>query len=183
MPFFFQKRKYIYLNVALLFLVVIAWCVSSTHLVVRAFLTEPHLFYGTLSHASIPSLFGGSNIPFLDKTFFQINGDKDATFILYSSKEINEDMAEWFSFADVDAAEVPLEIYASRVKDNIFVVQSMGSTVGVLDWEVLVDYQMEYLIIYAGIALVCFIGMIVCIVLSVKSRRPPGHQRHHHYYA
>ena len=168
---FYHKRKYIYLNIALLFLVAIVWCVSSTHLVVRAFFTEPHLFYGTLSHASIPSLFGGSNIPFLDKTFFRINGDNDATFILYSSKEINDEMSEWFSFADVDAAEIPLEIYASRVKDNVFVVQSLSTTDGGLDWEVLVDYQMEFLLVYAGIALFCFIGMVTCIILSVKSKK------------
>ena len=158
---------------SLFFLLIIVWCVSCTHLVVRSFFSEPHLFYGTLSHASIPSLFGGSNIPFLDKTFFQINGDKDATFVLYSSQELNDELAEWFSFASVDASEIPLEIYASRAKDNVFVVQSISTTDGGLDWEVLADYQMEYALIYAGIALLSFIAMLFFLVLGIMTKLPP----------
>jgi len=169
---FFQTRKYVYLNAALLFLLVIVWCVGSTHLVVRSLLVEPHLFYGTLSHASIPSLFGGSNIPFLDKTYFQMNGDKDATFVLYSSAEMNEDMAEWYSFADMDASSIPLEIFAARVKDNVFVVQSIATNEGSLEWDELVEYQIEYLLIYAAIVLVCLIGFIVFLVLGIKTKMP-----------
>lgn len=172
MAFFFQTRKYVYFNISLLFLLVIAWCVSSTHLVVRSFLTEPHLFYGTLSHASIPSLFGGTNIPFLDKTFFQINGDKDVMFILYSSSDINDEMSEWFDFSDVNASRVPLEIWAARVKDNVFVVQSMATTDGGLEWEELAEYQIENLLVVAGIALLSFIGMIVFLVLGIKTKMP-----------
>lgn len=173
MASFFQTRKYVYLNTSLLFLLIIAWCVSCTHLVVRSFFSEPHLFYGTLSHASIPSLFGGSNIPFLDKTFFQINGDKDVTFILYSSQDLNDELAEWFSFASVDASSIPLEIYASRVKDNVFVVQSISTRDGGLDWEVLADYQMEYALIYAGITLLSFIAMVFFLVLGIITKLPP----------
>lgn len=132
MPSFFRTRKYAYLNASLLFLLIIAWCVSCTHLVVRSFFTEPHLFYGTLSHASIPSLFGGSNIPFLDKTYFQINGDKEATFVLYTSQELNDELSEWFSFASVDAAEIPLEIWAARVKDNVMWCSPLRQ--GTVDW-------------------------------------------------
>lgn len=173
MAFFFQTRKYAYLNASLLFLLVIVWCVSCSHLVLRSFFTEPHLFYGTLSHASIPSLFGGSNIPFLDKTYFQINGDKEATFVLYSSQELNDELSEWFSFASVDAAETPLEIWAARVKDNVYVVQSIATRDGGLDWEVLSDYQMEYLLVYAGIAFLSFIAMMVFLVLGIMTKLPP----------
>lgn len=171
MPFFFQSRKYVYLNTSLLFLLVIAWCVSSTHLVVRSFIAEPHLFYGTLSHASIPSLFGGTNIPFLDKTYFQINGDKDATFILYSSQELNDDLSEWFSFASPDAAQIPLEIWAARVTDKVYVVQSISTKDGGLEWEEIADYQIEHLLVVAGIVLFSFIGMVVFLVLGIKTKK------------
>ena len=170
MAFFFQTRKYFYLNTALLFLLVIVWCVSSTHLVVRSFMSEPHLFYGTLSHASIPSLFGGTNIPFLDKTYFQINGDKNVTFILYSSSEINDYMSEWFDFSDVNASKVPLEIWAARVKDNVFVVQSMATTDGGLEWEELAEYQIENLLVVAGITLASSIGMVLFLVLGIRTK-------------
>lgn len=133
---------------------------------------EPHLFYGSLSHASIPSLFGGSNLPFLDKTLFQINGDKEATFILYSSEAMNEEMSEWFSFADVNAAETPLEINAARAKDNVFVVQSIATNEGSLEWADLVGYQVENLIVYVGVAFISFIGFLVFLVLGIKTKMP-----------
>ncbi len=173
MASFFQTRKYAYLNASFLFLLVIVWCVSCTHLVIRSFFTEPHLFYGTLSHASIPSLFGGSNIPFLDKTYFQLNGDKEATFVFYSSQELNDELSEWFSFASADAAETALEVWAARVKDNIYVVQSISTKDGGLDWEVLGDYQMEYVLVYAGIAFLSFIAMMVFLILGIMTKRPP----------
>lgn len=172
MAFFFQTRKYVYLNASLIFLLVVIWCVSCTHLVVRSLLVEPHLFYGTLSHASIPSLFGGTNIPFLDKTFFQINSDEEATFILYSSEEMNEEMSEWFSFADEDAASIPLEIFAARAKDNVFVVQSIATNDGSLEWNELVEYQIEYLLVYGGVAFVCFLGFCVFFALGIKTKMP-----------
>ena len=83
---FLQTRKSAFFNIALLFLVAVVWCVASTHYVARSFFKEEHLFYGTVSHASIPSLFGGTDIPFLDRTFFQINGDKDITFDIVAGK-------------------------------------------------------------------------------------------------
>ena len=169
---FFLTRKYVYFNAALLFLLVIVWCVSSTHLVVRSFREEPHLFYGTLSHASIPSLFGGTDIPFLDKTYFQINGDKDVTFVLYATGEMNEILSEWYDFADVDAASIPLEIWASRVKDNLFVVQSISTSEGGLEWEELADYMVGNLLVVAGIVLFSFIGMVVFVILGIKTKVP-----------
>ncbi|WP_173366564.1 MULTISPECIES: hypothetical protein [unclassified Fibrobacter] len=170
---FFQTRKSAYFNIALLFLVALVWCISSTHNVVRSFFKEEHLFYGTVSQASIPSLFGGTDIPFLDRTFFQINGDKDATFILYTSKEINDEMAEWFSFAEEGASEIPLEISAVRVKDNTFVVKYIGNSDGELDWETLVEYQISNLMVFGGIALICFVAMVVFAVLGIRTKRRP----------
>ena len=125
-----------------------------------------------MSHASIPSLFGGTDIPFLDRTFFQINEDKDATFILYSSKEINDEMAEWFSFAADDAPEIPLEISAVRIKDNTFVVKSIANNDGELEWETLVEYQVSNLIVFGAIAIVCFIAMITFLILGIRTKLP-----------
>lgn len=81
----------------------------------KGLMQEEHLFYGTVSHAAIPSIFGGSNIPFFDKTIFQINGDDQANFILYASEDMLNNMAEWYSFASRDAGDIPLEISASRI--------------------------------------------------------------------
>lgn len=123
----------------------------------KSFFVEEHLLYGRVSYAAIPSLFGGSNIPFFDKTYFQINGDDNSTFVLYASKEILDGMSEWFSFAAANVDDIPLEILAARVGDR-FVVKSMASADGILDWDTLaVDYQFYC----------CFIGAIVEVVLAI----------------
>ncbi len=83
----FRSRRSIYFNFALLFLLAVVWCVSYAGPVLQSFFKEEHLFYGRVSYAAIPSVFGGSNVPFLDKTFFRINGDDSATFVLYASEE------------------------------------------------------------------------------------------------
>ena len=158
----------------LLFLVAVVWCVASTHYVARSFFKEEHLFYGTVSHASIPSLFGGTDIPFLDRTFFQINGDKDITFILYSSKEINDEMSEWFSFADEGASEVPLEISAVRINEKIFVVKSIANNDGELDWDTLTEYQVSNIFVFGAIAAACFIAMVVFLILGIRTKIPQG---------
>ena len=169
---FLQTRKSAFFNIALLFLVAIVWCVASTHYVARSFFKEEHLFYGTVSHASIPSLFGGTDIPFLDRTFFQINGDKDVTFILYSSKEINDEMSEWFSFAEEGASEVPLEISAARINENTFVVKSIANNDGELEWDTLTEYQVSNLMVFGAIALGCCIAMVVFLILGIRTKLP-----------
>lgn len=179
MSVFFQSRKFAFLNTSLLFVVLIAWCVACSFYSVRNITKyvagDSHLFYGTVSHAAIPSLFGGTDIPFLDRTMFQLNGNSDATFILYTSREINEEMAEWFSFSDMDVSSIPLEIHATRVADDAFVVTSLSSNDGDLDEEILMEYQIQNLIIVAGIVLVCFVGFIVFLVLGIRTkvRREP----------
>ena len=170
---YLQTRKSIYINISLIFLIVLAWCVVSVQQVVRSFFVEEHLFYGTVSHASIPALFGGTDIPFLDKTLFQINGDANANFVLYSSAEMNEFMADWFDFSDESASEIPLEISAARVNEHLFVVKSFGTSDGSLDWELLVDYQLYYALIWCAVAFVSFIGFLVFLIRGIRAKLPP----------
>ena len=89
-----------------------------------------------------------------------------------TAQELNDELSEWFSFASVDAAEIPLEIWAARVKDNVYVVQSIATRDGGLDWEVLSDYQIEFVLIYAGIALLSFIAMMVFFILGLMTKLP-----------
>ena len=134
---------------------------------------EEHLFYGTVSHAAIPSIFGGSNVPFFDKTIFQINGDDQANFILYASKDILDNMAEWYSFASRNAGDVPLEISASRINEHTFIVHSLASTDGELDFDSLViDYQVYYAFIgCALVGILALSSLTLFILWIVKKRR------------
>ena len=48
----------------------------------------------------------------------------------------------------------------------------MATTDGGLEWEELAEYQIENLLVVAGIALLSFIGMIVFLVLGIKTKMP-----------
>ena len=72
---FYTSRKPALLNFSLLLMFLAGWLLSYLMPALKGLMQEEHLFYGTVSHAAIPSIFGGSNIPFFDKTIFQINGD------------------------------------------------------------------------------------------------------------
>ena len=170
---FFTSRKPALLNFSLLLLFLAAWLFSYMLPAIRGFLEEEHLFYGTVSHAASLSVFGGSNIPFFDKTLFQINGDENATFVLYASQEMLDDMSEWFSFASRDAGDIPLEIAASRISENKFIVHSISSSDGELDFQAIVmEYQVYYAFIGSAIVLVLGIAAFVLFLMwLVKTRK------------
>ncbi len=170
---FFSSRKQFLLNFSFLFLFLGGWLFSYVQPVLKGMFQEDHLFYGTVTHASIPSIFGGTDIPFFDKTMFRINGDDDVTFILYASKEMMDNMSEWFSFAARNAGEIPLEIAAARVSDSKFVVHSLASTDGEMDFdEMVMDYQVFYGFIFAGaVALLWLCALILFVSWLVKKRR------------
>ena len=165
------SRRSIYFNIALLFLLIVVWCLSYAGPVFRTFFKDEHLFYGSVSYAAIPSVFGGSNVPFLDKTFFRINGDDKATFVLYASQEMLDSMSEWFNFAALNVDEVPLEISAVRIADDRFVVRSMASTYGELDWETVVEYHVFYSLVALGIIGFSSVGFLVCFILAIRNRK------------
>ena len=167
----FRSRRSIYFNFALLFLLAVVWCISYAGPVFKSFFKEEHLFYGSISYAAIPSVFGGSNVPFLDKTFFKINGDEKATFVLYASEEMLDEMSDWFSFAAINVGDVPLEISAVRIAEDRFVVRSLASTYGELDWETVVEYHVLYSLIALGIIGVCSVGFLIFFILAIRNKR------------
>lgn len=148
------------------------WIFSYLSPAVNALAEEDLLLYGTVSRATVPSIFGGTNIPFFDKVNFQINEDEDANFVLYASQEMLDEMSEWFSFGAVNASTIPLEIQAARLKDNTFVVHALSSSNGDLEFETLtMDYQVYYAFI--GVCLVVGLGLIglVFLILWLVLRR------------
>lgn len=169
---FFTSRKPALLNFSLLLMFLAGWLMSYLLPALKGLLQEEHLFYGTVSHAAIPSIFGGTNIPFFDKTIFQINGDDQVNFILYASEEMLDNMSEWYSFASRNAGDIPLEISASRVNDKTFIVHSMSSTDGEIDFDTLViDYQVYYAFIGCAIVLAMALASLSLFILWVVKKR------------
>lgn len=169
---FYVSRKPAYLHFSILFMFLAGWLLSYMMPALKGLAGDEKLFYGTVSHAAIPSIFGGSDIPFLDKTIFQINGDDKANFILYASKEMMDDMSDWFSFAAINAGDVPLQISAVRAKSNLFVVHSISSMEGEMDFDDLVmDYQVYYAFIGCGIVGgMVLLSLVLLVMWFVKKR-------------
>lgn len=133
---------------------------------------EEHVFYGKVSFAAVPSLFGGSNIPFFDKVFFQLNGDSKCTFVLYATDEILDELSEWYDFSAVNASEIPMEVRAVKVGDK-YVVKSMTSTDGELSWEYLMDgYHFYWCFMGVSVvAIMLILGIILIFVALVHKPR------------
>lgn len=170
---FYTSRKPALLNFSLLLFFLAGWLFSYIMPALKGLMQEEHLFYGTVSHAAIPSIFGGSNIPFFDKIIFQINGDDQANFILYASEDMLNNMAEWYSFASRNAGDIPLEISASRIDNKTFIVHSLASTDGETDFDTLViDYQVYNAFIGCAIVLaLALVSVILFILWIVKKRK------------
>ncbi|WP_290761316.1 hypothetical protein [Fibrobacter sp. UBA4297] len=191
----FRARKIAFINFGLLFIFLACWLSWYMYPLARSivkeysayemtdgsfqyglseelgFLTE-HVFYGKVSYAAMPSLFGGSNIPFFDKIYFQLNGDTKCTFVLYVTDEILDELAEWYDFSAVNASAVPMEVRAVKVGDK-YIVKSMASTEGELSWEFLMDGYHFYWC-FMGLAIVgsmLIIGIIFIFVALVHKPR------------
>ena len=78
----FRVRKVAFINFGLLLIFLASWVSWYIYPLARSITKEfsfeygfaaaeweEHVFYGKVSFAAVPSLFGGSNIPFFDKVF------------------------------------------------------------------------------------------------------------------
>lgn len=168
---FVRSRHSAFFNFAFLFVVLGAWLFFYIQPVLRGFFSEEYLFYGKVSYAAIPSIFGNTDIPLLDKTYFQLNGDKNATFVLYASKEMLEDMSDWFHFGARNVGDVPIEVTATRARDNLFVVSSIANSEGFVEWDDLMEYQFYWAMVYLAVEGLCLVGFLFFLILGILSRR------------
>lgn len=165
---FVRTRHSAYFNFAFLFVVLGGWLFFYLQPVLRSMVGEEYLFYGKVSYAAIPSIFGNTDIPLLDKTYFQLNSDKNATFVLYASKEMLSDMSDWFHFGARNVGDIPLEVTAARVRDNLFVVSSMANSEGFVEWDDLMEYQFHWALVYLCVEGVCLLGFITFLILGFR---------------
>jgi 4-amino-4-deoxy-L-arabinose transferase-like glycosyltransferase len=180
----FRVRKVAFINFGLLLMFLAGWIFWYMYPLVRTITKEfsseygfaaaeweEHFFYGKVSYAAVPSLFGGSNIPFFDKVYFQLNGDSKCTFVLYANDEILDYLAEWFDFSASNASEIPMEVRAIKVGDK-FIVKSMASKDGELSWEDLMDGY-HFLWCFVGVGLVgCMFGLGLLLIFVALVRWP-----------
>ena len=180
----FRVRKVAFINFGLLFIFLASWISWYMYPLARSVTKEfsfeygfaaaeweEYFFYGKVSYAAVPSLFGGSNIPFFDKIYFQLNGDSKCTFVLYANDEILDELAEWYDFSAANASEIPMEVRAVKVGDK-YVVKSMTSTEGGLSWEYLMD-EFHFYWCFVGFCLVAFMVLVgIALILVGLVHKP-----------
>jgi hypothetical protein len=180
----FRVRKVAFINFGLLLIFLASWISWYIYPLARTITKEfsveygfaaaeweEHFFYGKVSYAAVPSLFGGSNIPFFDKIYFQLNGDSKCTFVLYVNDDLLDELAEWFDFSESNASDVPMEVRAVKVGDK-FIVKSMASTDGALTWEDLMDGYHFYWC-FVGVSIVAFMFILGIILIFVALVHKP----------
>lgn len=195
---YFHTKKAAFFNIALLFLIVATWCFFYMFPVLRCLpnhflntvLTEDellgaemipggfyqteYLMYGKVNYAAIPSLFGGSDIPFLDKTYFRMNDD-EATYVLYASADMLEEMSDWFSFGAVNVNELPLEVRAIRLGGgDRYLVTSFSTSYGSLNRGDLGAYMLSISVVGLGVEVALFLCFLIFVVLGIKAKRRSG---------
>lgn len=153
------------LNLAILSLFMMIWFFGYMKPIFSSLFKESNLFYGTVSFIAVPSVFGNTNIPFLDKLIFNINNDKEASFYLYLSPQEKIDMTSWFSWWDTkNQAPIPLEIEAVRINKSTWVVKKLSTIDGSISEEILKNFHMR-------IAFWGFLFEIFLLYLSIKLLR------------
>ena len=132
------------LNIAILSFFLMVWFFSYMLPILRSFTPEEHLFYGNLSYISNASLFGNTNIPFLDRQSFNINNDKEAHFKLYLSGLQKSEMNTWFRWWDSKTqSPIPLEIKARRIHKDTWIVKGISTSEGSLETKSVQNYHLR----------------------------------------
>lgn len=161
------------LNVAILSAFIMIWLFSYMKPIFKSLLVEEHLFYGTVSFVSVPSVFGNTHIPFLDKEMFSINNDKSASFHLYLSTSQKEEMDPWFRWWDEQKqTPVPLEIKAARVNKSTWIIKGLATSDGTLPRDSINDYHLR--IAFWGLALEAALLIISLYFIRFFLRQKPA---------
>lgn len=148
------------LNVAILSAFIMIWLFSYMKPIFKSLVVEEQLFYGTVTFVAVPSVFGNSHIPFLDKEMFSINNDKNASFHLYLSTAQKEEMDPWFRWWDEQTqTPVPLEIKAARINKSTWIIKGITTSDGELSKDSINNYHLR----------IAFWGFIVEVALLITA--------------
>ncbi|MBP5247970.1 MAG: hypothetical protein J6Z31_08965 [Fibrobacter sp.] len=99
----------------------------------KSFFGEEDLFYGKISSVSIPRGWSGTGVPLFDKTYFSLNEDRAAVYILSLPAEQNAELANWISFWAETGAPAPIEVRGVRVSQKEWIVTGLQGNDGALD--------------------------------------------------
>lgn len=91
------------------------------------------------------------------------------TSLICSSKPKNLSPFKLLSTRNVSS--IPLEITASKIANGRFVVTSMASSNGELEWDTIMEYQFYWAIIYLIIEAIFLLLFIIFMILGIKSKR------------
>lgn len=132
---------------------------------------DEDLFYGKVSSMAFPRSWNGSGIPLLDRQYFHLNEDGDASFWLALSP------GEWSAFkpvldfwAETDMPE-PVGVRGKRVGDLDWVVTEISGKDWSLDSSEIVEFHERALFWYTLLELLLVVAAILAIRKSSRRAR------------
>lgn len=130
--------------------------------------SDEDLFYGKVSSLAFPRGWSGSGIPLLDRQYFHLNEDRDASFWLALSP------GEWKAFkpvmefwAETEMPE-PVGVRAKRIGDLDWVVTEISGTDWSLDSSEIVEFHERALFWYTLLELLLVVAAIFAIRKSSR---------------
>lgn len=161
---------------ALFFAVALFLCLGASYLFVqtlpfyKSLWTEEDLFYGKISSVAFPRGWHGSGIPLMDRTFFYLNEDRAATFMLSLPKEQSEYLNEWIAFWTETGMPAPIEVRCVRVGEREWIVTGIAGNDGELDSDAIRDFHLRAMLWSGILDLLLLVGAFVSLRRAVKPR-------------
>ncbi|MCI5601422.1 MAG: hypothetical protein SOZ02_06255 [Hallerella porci] len=139
-------------SIRILFLALAAFfCFLASYLFVQTFPFyksiggDEDIFYGKISSVSLVRGWSGSHVPLLDKTFFNLNGDKNAVFMLALPGSEKNLLKQWITFWSETGMPAPIEVRGVRISDSEWVVTGIAGNDGTLASEEIRDFHLRSL--------------------------------------
>lgn len=162
---------------ALFFAIALFLCLGASYIFVqtlpfyKSLWTEEDLFYGKISSVAFPRGWHGSGIPLLDRTFFYLNEDRAATFVLVLPREQSAYLAEWISFWTETGAPAPIEVRGIRVSEREWIVTGIAGNDGELDSDAIREFHLRAMLWSGFLDLLLLVGAFLSLHRATRLRR------------
>lgn len=140
----------------------------------QSFTDDEDVFFGTPNLLSEKYWVVGLFLPGTDarpRLRFSLNGDDNASFLLYLPEPSMQELSNWFPAVATEAGVEPshVEVHGVRISETEWVVTSLGSSYGEIDAEGLYSYQTRSAAFGTFWGLGC-LGVAIAFFISIMRR-------------
>ena len=131
---------------------------------------DEDLFYGKISSVAFPRGWHGTGIPLFDRTFFHLNEDREAVFMLSLPPLQEEILGEWISFWSETGMPAPIEVRGIRISSREWIVTGLAGNDGELDSSAIRSFQLRAMM-WSGVFDVVLLGAAFLALRRALRRR------------